>query len=79
MTDRVLGLVAVGDRGVGACDVSTGQVQRVFGRLEQRDGTPEVLERELRPGLLERDPTERPEEPHPRVRVGDLLRGCGDL
>jgi hypothetical protein len=79
VADRIGRLVAVRDRGVGTGDVGAGEVQRVLGRLEQGDGPPEVLERELRLRLLEREPPERPQQAYALVRVGHVVGSGGEL
>ena len=63
-------VVAGRDRRVGARHVSAREMNRVLGRLEQRDRAPEVVERRERLRLLERQPPERPVQPHLRVPVG---------
>ena len=71
--ERTRVVVTGGDRRVGTRHVRAGEVHRVLGRFEQRDGTAEAVECRLRLRLLERDPPERPVEPDARVAVGDLL------
>ena len=67
-------VVVRGDRRLGAGDVGAREVDGVLGRLEQRHGPAEAVERRLRLRLLEREAAERPEQPDPRVAVGRLLR-----
>ena len=67
-------VVARRDHRVGAGHVGARQMNGVLRRLEQRDRTPEVVERRERPGLLEREPPQRPVQAHARVPVGHRAR-----
>ncbi len=74
VVERPAVVVSGRDGRIGAGDVRPSQVNGVLGRLEQRDRAAEVVERGERLGLLEREPPERPVEPHAGVAVADLAR-----
>ena len=71
--------LAVEDEDLARQEVGTREVQRVLRRLEERDRPPEVAQRRLPVALHRRQPSERPVEPDPRVRIEDRARGHGQV